>query len=80
MYYFYVIQSLSNNSLYFGSTNDLKRRVKQHEQGGARYTRRRGPWRLIYYEAYLNLEKARFREWKIKHSAHEYKKLKERIL
>jgi len=35
---------------------------------------------LVYYEAYLNLKQARYREWKVKNSAHEYKKLKERIM
>ena len=80
MSYFYVILSLTDKSLYFGSTDNLRRRIEDHNKGKSQYTKNKGPWKLIYYEAYESLKKARFREWKVKNSAHEYKKLKERIL
>jgi predicted GIY-YIG superfamily endonuclease len=40
-----------DNTLYTGITNDLERRVKQHNEGTAsRYTRSRLPVRLLYHE------------------------------
>ena len=80
MYYFYVLQSKVDNSLYFGSTDNLKKRLKEHNDGKSKYTKNKIPWDLVYYEAYLELKQARYREWKVKNSANEYRKLKERIL
>ena len=38
----------ADRSLYCGITNDLKRRIRQHNDGtGARYTRSRGPVKLV---------------------------------
>jgi putative endonuclease len=79
MYYFYILKSLQDGSLYFGSTIDLKKRFLEHNSGSGVYTKKKMPWSLVYYEAYLELRRARFREYKVKHSAHEYRKLKERI-
>ena len=43
----YVLRC-SDRSLYCGITNDLKRRIQQHNCGkGARYTRGRGPVKLV---------------------------------
>jgi putative endonuclease len=62
MKYVYVIQSLESNRWYTGSTNDLRKRFNQHNEGKSTWTRKRGPWKLIYYEACLNEEDARARE------------------
>ena len=80
MGFFYVLRSELDYSLYFGSTDNLKRRFKEHNEGRSKYTKNKRPWKLIYCEIYTTLKRARYREWKIKNSAHEYKKLKERIL
>ncbi|MDR4950274.1 GIY-YIG nuclease family protein [Neobacillus cucumis] len=51
-HYFYVL-TCRDGSLYGGYTNDLKRRIEQHNEGkGAKYTRGRGPVKLTYYQAY----------------------------
>lgn len=62
MYYNYVLQSLQNDSLYIGYTDDLRKRVKEHNQGLSRFTKAYKPWKLIYYEACLNKEDAMRRE------------------
>ena len=66
-YYVYILEC-SDDSLYTGSTNDLKRRIKQHNESkrGARYTRMRRPTRLIYSEKFQILKEARKRESEIK--------------
>jgi len=62
MYYVYVIKSQKTNKLYFGFSNNLKRRLQEHNAGKSNYTRRFRPWDLIYYEAYLIEKDARKRE------------------
>ena len=55
MWYFYVIESEKNKFWYKGYTSDLKQRIADHNRkSGGRYTRKNGPFKLIYYEAYLN--------------------------
>ena len=53
MFYVYVLQSEFDQGLYIGFSTDLRRRVREHQAGEAAATAPRGPWRLIYYEAYL---------------------------
>jgi putative endonuclease len=43
-------------------TNDLKRRFSEHNNGKSTYTKSRGPYKLIYYEASLDEEDAKARE------------------
>jgi putative endonuclease len=62
MYYVYVLQSESDAGLYIGFTADLRRRFRQHQTGESRSTAHRGPWALIYYEAYLEEPDALGRE------------------
>ncbi len=59
--------SCADNSLYTGWTNDLTRRLANHQSGkGAKYTRSRLPVRLVYYEEYETESEARKRECAIK--------------
>ncbi len=62
MFYTYVLKSLKSDYCYTGSTNDLRKRFNQHNSGKSTYTKSRGPYKLIYYEACLNEQDARSRE------------------
>ena len=62
MFYVYVLQSDSDDGLYIGFSSDLKRRLNEHQQGKAFATSYRGPWKLIYYEAYCDEADAMGRE------------------
>jgi len=62
MIYTYVLQSLKDNQFYTGSTNDLRRRFDEHQEGKVSSSRRRRPFKIIYYEACLNDHDARIRE------------------
>lgn len=54
MHYVYLLECREDKSWYIGQTDDLRDRVKRHNDGsGARTTSRKGNWKLIYYEAYL---------------------------
>ena len=62
MYYVYILRSEADCGLYIGFTTDLRKRLKAHQAGEAFATSYRGPWRLIYYEAYLDEQDALGRE------------------
>ena len=62
MYYVYILKSETSGELYKGCTADLKRRVKEHNAGNSKFTRSNGPWKLVYYEAFLSKEDARREE------------------
>jgi len=66
VFYVYVLQSKSDGGLYIGFSTDLRRRLKEHQEGESFATSYRGPWRLIYYEAYLEQEDALSREQYLK--------------
>ncbi|MDO8885922.1 GIY-YIG nuclease family protein [Candidatus Oleimmundimicrobium sp.] len=50
MYYIYILISNYDNKLYVGFTNDLKRRLKQHNRGQVNSTKGRRPLKLVYKE------------------------------
>ncbi len=66
MFYTYVLKSKKNGNLYTGYTNNLRKRFKEHSEGKSLYTKGRGPFGLIYYEACLNESDAKNRELYLK--------------
>ena len=66
MYYTYVIYTKIGNHFYYGYTEDLKKRISDHQKGKSRYTKRYVDWKLIYYEACLNKKDAKRRELYLK--------------
>ncbi len=54
MYYVYAIKSQSSNKIYIGSTNNLERRIVEHndfQQSKLHFTRKNaGPWIIVYKE------------------------------
>ena len=66
MYYVYVLQSKKDKKWYTGFTADLRKRFKQHNDNESTYTKGRGPFELIYYEAYKDKIDARSREKQLK--------------
>ncbi|MBL7071821.1 MAG: GIY-YIG nuclease family protein [Candidatus Omnitrophica bacterium] len=66
MWYVYVVLC-KDKKLYTGITNNLERRLKEHNSGhGGRFTRARRPVTLIYSESAKNRSKALKREARIK--------------
>lgn len=64
--YTYILRCW-DNTLYTGWTNDLKHRVKCHnEKKGAKYTKTRTPVSLVYYEEFETRTEAMQREAAIK--------------
>ena len=51
MWYVYILSSQKDGKFYVGSTNDLKRRLKEHRDGLCEATRHRRPLELEAYVA-----------------------------
>jgi putative endonuclease len=64
--YVYILKSLKNGIFYVGSTNDLKRRVKEHNLGKSKFVRFNKPFELVFSQFYDDLEIARKVEFKLK--------------
>jgi putative endonuclease len=79
MYYVYVLKSFKDGKAYIGSTPDLKRRFREHNQGLVVSTKPRRPFGLVYYEAYLAKVDAIKREKNLKIKSRAYEQLRKRI-
>jgi len=80
MYYVYLIQSRINGQFYIGYTDNLRRRIDEHNTGKSLATKAYVPYELIYYEAYKAKEDAMARERALKHYGNGIRRLKERLL
>ncbi len=68
MYYLYLIRC-RDNSLYCGITNNIERRITEHQTSNtksAKYTKYRRPLTLVYFEKHKNISSAMKREKMIK--------------
>jgi len=68
MPYFTYILKCADKSLYVGSTNDLQKRLREHNElkSGAHYTKIRRPVVLVYFEKFTTPKQARYREAELK--------------
>ncbi|MHB8710451.1 MAG: GIY-YIG nuclease family protein [Minisyncoccota bacterium] len=74
--YFEVVRI---KKLYIGYTEDLRRRLTEHNKGKSRATKSRIPLDLLYYEAYASQADAKIRENRLKSSAGANTALKRRL-
>ncbi|WP_397445368.1 GIY-YIG nuclease family protein [Polaribacter sp. R77954] len=66
-YYIYILASQRNGTLYIGVTNDLERRVYEHKTGlGSKFTCKYSVYKLVYFEAFQNINDAILREKRLK--------------
>lgn len=73
-YYVYILKC-ADSTLYVGSTNDLEKRVHQHNnsKNGAHYTKIRRPVKLVHSETFETYGESRAREAEIKRMKREDK-------
>lgn len=57
MHYVYILK-LSNNSYYVGQTSDLRKRIKDHNSGNTRHTKKFMPVELVFYCGFKFKDKA----------------------
>lgn len=79
MFFVYLLRSKFYKKLYIGSTNDLKRRLKEHNDGRYFSTKRYKPWKLFYYEAFCRENLARMREKRLKYHGNAFRELRKRL-
>ncbi|EKE16180.1 MAG: hypothetical protein ACD_11C00028G0007 [uncultured bacterium] len=51
-YFVYILQSLKDNKLYIGQTNDVNKRLERHNNGQVTATRDRKPFKIIHIESF----------------------------
>ena len=66
MFVVYVLKSVKDGRHYIGYTNDLERRLSDHNRGKSRSVRNRGPFEIIYKEVCSDEILAKERERQIK--------------
>ncbi|MEX1138966.1 MAG: GIY-YIG nuclease family protein [Bacteroidota bacterium] len=66
MFLIYILRSLLNGKFYVGYTDDIQRRLVEHNAGMSKYTRSGRPWELAYTESYATRSEAMRREKEIK--------------
>lgn len=63
MYWVYLLECRDDKSWYIGFTSDLRKRLDAHlSRKGARTTKRKKNWKLIYCEGYIDIKDAQGRE------------------
>jgi len=72
MYYVYILRGKGGCKIYIGFTNDIERRVKEHNTESKE-------WELVYYEAYRSKDDALLREKRLKYYGRALGQLKRRI-
>lgn len=61
-YYVYVLKSKVDGRLYKGHSEDLEKRLKEHNSGKTKSTKGYRPWELVYFEEFDIKEEAITRE------------------
>ncbi len=69
MPFVYILKSFTFNKTNVGSTIDLNKRLKEHNLGKSKFTKKYTPWQLVYYEIHDGLDAARKREKYFKSAA-----------
>jgi len=61
-YFVYILKSKIRKITYVGYTNDIERRITEHNLGRSKFTSIYKPWELIYKEEHTSELEARKRE------------------
>lgn len=68
----YIIYSASYDLYYKGVTTDLQKRINDHNQGFSRFTKNKGPWKLVFYKSFEDKKKALQYEMMLKRQNRKY--------
>ena len=65
-FYTYILESEKTGMLYIGQTSDVNKRLERHNSGGSRFTKGKGPWRLLFSVFFKTKTEAILMERKLK--------------
>lgn len=71
-YYTYIIYSQTHDILYKGYTLKPLIRLEQHNNGESRYTKCKGPWKLVFLKSHQSESEARKYERNLKRQNRNY--------
>ena len=54
MYYMYILESKKDKTLYIGLTDNIPKRLKEHNSGMSKYTKGHSPYAIVFYSAFIN--------------------------
>ena len=66
-YFVYFLKSKNKERFYIGCTNNLEKRLKEHNLGKTKSTKPYIPWKIFYSEEFVDKKDAYKREWHLKH-------------
>jgi len=66
MFYVYLIESEKDGKYYIGQTSNLEERIEYHNSNWSKYTKHKGPWKLIGYKTFQTRSEAMKEEKKLK--------------
>jgi len=79
MWSVYILKQ-GDGDIYIGVTENLKRRIQDHNNGGVKFTsRKQSTWSLVYAEAYASKHDAYVREARLKQHGRAKQELLRRI-
>ena len=62
MFFVYVLYSEKLKKRYVGSTNDVNKRLSEHNSGKSKFTKGGIPWKIVYTESFETNSEARAKE------------------
>ncbi len=65
-FFTYILESETSGKWYYGSTDRLKERLREHNSGQTRSTKSRGPWRIIFLRPFETRREAVNFEFQLK--------------
>ncbi len=66
IFFTYILHSKTKNKFYVGATNNLSRRISEHNSGQSKSTKHGKPWELVFVATFENFSDARKLETRIK--------------
>ncbi len=79
MFFVYVLKSLKDGTTYIGFSEEVNKRLKEHNEGRTKSTKGKMPYELVYTEEYATKTEARIRELRLKNNSWEKAQLYKKI-
>lgn len=65
-WFVYILRSDQDGDLYKGITEDIQRRLEEHNSGKSKFTSSKTPWQLVYHKEMPNKREAIIEEKRLK--------------